>query len=45
MNFSYDWGALNRGQTGDADHIIAFAKDQLLPAIGATDVKETDAFG
>jgi hypothetical protein len=38
LDFSYDYGALQRGKT--ADHLIPFAKDQLLPAIGATDVKE-----
>lgn len=39
FEFQYSYSALAQGQT--ADHVVAFVKDQLLPAIGATDVKET----
>lgn len=39
LEFDYDYSEIYAGQS--ADPVIAFVKEKLLPAIGATDVKLT----
>lgn len=42
LEFAYNYWEFEEGKK--PDQVIIFVKDQLLPAIGATDVKEASAF-
>lgn len=42
LEFGYHYSELAKGKK--ADQAVIFAKDKLLPAIGAADVKEASAF-